>query len=48
MEEFKKALENSQQSDLGFRGPKFTWNNEQIGHGFSKERLDRAVANKKW
>jgi hypothetical protein len=31
---------------LGFRGPKFTWNNGRTDHSFTKKRLDRAVANK--
>jgi hypothetical protein len=48
MEEFKKALEDSQLRDLGFRGLKFTWNNGQTSHGFTKERLDQAIANKEW
>jgi exonuclease III len=34
--------------DLGFRGPKFTWNNGQKGDAFIKERLDRVVANAGW
>lgn len=48
MEEFKNALEDSHLSDLDFQGPKFTWNNGRINHGFTKERLDRVVANKEW
>jgi hypothetical protein len=48
MEEFKNALDDSQLSELGFRGPKFTWNNGRTGNGFTNERLDPAVANMEW
>jgi len=48
IEDFKNALEDSQLSDLGFRGPNFPWNNGGIDHGFTNEQLDRAVANKEW
>lgn len=35
MEDFKSALEHSQLSDLGFRCPKFNWNNESTDNGFT-------------
>ena len=31
--------------DLGFRGPKYTWNNGRGDAEFTNERLDRVVAN---
>jgi hypothetical protein len=48
MEEFRNALANCQLCDLGFNGPKYTWNNGREGATFTKERLDRAVANSEW
>jgi hypothetical protein len=30
---------------LGFTGPKFTWNNKQVGEDNVRVRLDRVVAN---
>jgi hypothetical protein len=48
MENFQMALEESGLSELGYVGPKFTWNNGQEGADFIKERLDRVVANKEW
>jgi endonuclease/exonuclease/phosphatase (EEP) superfamily protein YafD len=34
--------------DLGFCGPKYTWSNGRSGRDFTRERLDRAVANNNW
>lgn len=48
MTDFQEALEDSQLCDLGFKGPKYTWNNGREGEAFTKERLDRAMANTKW
>ena len=48
MEDFQRALEDCHLCDLGFKGPKFTWNNGREGDAFTKERLDRAVANPEW
>jgi hypothetical protein len=48
MEEFQRALVDCCLSDLGFSGPKFTWNNGREGNGFTQERLDRVVANGEW
>ncbi|XP_059431636.1 uncharacterized protein LOC132165159 [Corylus avellana] len=45
---FQVALEDCELSDLGFRGPKYTWSNCRDGSEFIKERLDRGVANVAW
>ncbi|XP_039791741.1 uncharacterized protein LOC120657488 isoform X2 [Panicum virgatum] len=42
---FRDCLEDGELSDLGFSGPKYTWNNRQVGSDNVKVRLDRAVAN---
>jgi hypothetical protein len=44
MIDFQEALEDSHLCDLGFKGPKYTWNNGREGEAFTKERLDRATA----
>jgi exonuclease III len=48
MENFQNTLEVCGLSDLGFWGPKYTWFNGKQGADFTKERLDRAVANGDW
>lgn len=48
MEQFRSALEACNQSDIGFKGLKFTWNNCISDGQFTKERLDRVVANNEW
>jgi hypothetical protein len=48
MSAFKQALENCELVDLGYRGPKFTWSNFWDSLDFTKERLDRGVANAEW
>jgi ribonuclease HI len=45
---FRQTLEFCELTDLGYRGPKFTWSNCQEGSNFIKERLDRGVANAEW
>lgn len=42
---FRECLEDCQLTDLGFTGPKFTWNNKQVGEDNVRVRLDRVVAN---
>jgi hypothetical protein len=48
MRAFKAALEDGGLSDLGFSGPKFTWCNGRSGEEYTRERLDRALANQVW
>ncbi|XP_075640556.1 uncharacterized protein LOC142612338 [Castanea sativa] len=48
MEEFQEALESCNLFDLGFQGYKFTWNNKRPGAANTRERMDRAVANREW
>lgn len=48
MEAFRGALEDCCLTNLGFLGPRYTWNNGQEGQNFVIERLDCAMANDKW
>jgi hypothetical protein len=48
MGNFQSALEDYELTDLGFKGPKYTWTNCCEGLEFIKERLDRGVANPGW
>ena len=48
MEDFWVALENCELTDLGFIGHKFTWTNRRPGSAHTKQRLDRAIANRGW
>jgi len=45
---FRIALEDCQLCDLGYTGSRFTWSNKRTDGSFTKERLDRAVANMEW
>jgi hypothetical protein len=45
MLDFQKALGHCHLSDMGFCGPKFMWSNRRGDYMFTKERLDRGVAN---
>jgi hypothetical protein len=45
---FREALEACRLGDLGFSGSPFTWSNRRSDGTFTKERLDRAVANQEW
>jgi hypothetical protein len=48
MEAFRRTLEDCFLCDLGFKGIKYTWRNGRAGGEFTKERLDRVVANTDW
>jgi hypothetical protein len=43
MEAFQATLEDSQLCDLGFRGPKYTWNNGREVSDFIQEGFDRGL-----
>lgn len=45
---FREALTNGNLYDLGWKGDRFTWSNLHADESFTKERLDRAVANPEW
>lgn len=45
---FRETLEVCEFADLGYKGDPFTWSNKHDTVTFTKERLDRAVANQNW
>lgn len=45
MANFKEALSYCELSDIPNEGQKFTWSNNKQGAEFTKEKLDRVVAN---
>jgi hypothetical protein len=45
---FREAIEFCRLGDLGFSGSMFTWSNRRADGNFTKERLDRAMANPEW
>jgi hypothetical protein len=48
MEKFREAIKNCLLCDMGFSGSKYTWSNGHTDGSFTKERLDRALANVDW
>ena len=48
MEDFRVALEECELANLGFTRHKFTWTNRRPGSSHTKQRLDRATANRVW
>ncbi|XP_042942831.1 uncharacterized protein LOC122277013 [Carya illinoinensis] len=48
MAQFREVLENNSLSDLGCCSGFFTWSNRHSDTTFTKERLDRYVANTQW
>lgn len=48
MENFRNVLSECKLYDLGFRGPKWTYDNKQEGQKNVRARLDRAVASSCW
>ncbi|KAL5547865.1 hypothetical protein UlMin_003096 [Ulmus minor] len=47
MSNFREALNYCGLADLGFRGPKYTWN-RRMKAGLVQERLDRMLGNSGW
>ncbi|KAF5454153.1 hypothetical protein F2P56_023837, partial [Juglans regia] len=45
---FRNLMEEGNLFDLGWRGNKFTWCNRHEDESFTKEKLDRAIANCIW
>ncbi|KAG5557684.1 hypothetical protein RHGRI_007809 [Rhododendron griersonianum] len=45
---FARHINNCNLVDLGFSGPKFTWNNGRKGMANVQKRLDRALCNEEW
>jgi hypothetical protein len=48
MDGFRSVLDDCLLADLGFQGAPFTWSNHKSDGMFTKERLDRALANQEW
>ncbi|XP_042954735.1 uncharacterized protein LOC122291158 [Carya illinoinensis] len=48
METFRKALECCFLKAIQTRGSRYTWANNRRGRSFTKEKLDRALANPTW
>ncbi|KAG6676484.1 hypothetical protein I3842_15G153700 [Carya illinoinensis] len=48
IEEFRKVVEICDLRDIHHQGHHFTWSNNRRGKDFTKERIDRALANKEW
>lgn len=48
MKMFKNALEENDLFYLSYVGDMYTWSNKHVDASFTKERLDRAVANNSW
>lgn len=45
---FQKAIEDCDLEDLGFSGPKLTWDNRHKGNANIHEQLDRFVVCSSW
>ncbi|TXG54182.1 hypothetical protein EZV62_019438 [Acer yangbiense] len=48
MYNFRQVVDDYNLTDLGFTGPKYTWNNKRDGNSNIQERLDRFLANDLW
>ncbi|XP_042974686.1 uncharacterized protein LOC122306319 [Carya illinoinensis] len=48
MDLFRQVLIKGSLFDLGWRGDKYTWSNRHEDASFTKERLDRVLANQQW
>jgi hypothetical protein len=48
MNDFRQIVEHCELHDIEFWGPMFTWSNNQDGNLYTKECLDRPLANLEW
>lgn len=49
MEKFRRVMEDCDLHDLGFVGDNYTWrNNHHNADSYTREKLDRAIANTTW
>jgi exonuclease III len=48
MRDFQEVVDFCHFQDLGFTGPRFTWQNGRDEDSFTQERLDRAFGNSDW
>lgn len=48
MADFRVVMQDCELTDIGFRGPQFTWWNGRENNNNISERLDRFIANMKW
>lgn len=48
MRKLREELINNELFDLKYVGDKFTWSNKHSDGSFTKERLDRVLANSSW
>lgn len=48
MRKFQKMAQDAALLDLGYRGPAYTWSNNQPNNTLIMQRLDRALANAPW
>ncbi|KAI9187395.1 hypothetical protein LWI28_027648 [Acer negundo] len=48
MSNFRQAIEECNLSDLGYTGPRHTWNNKREGKSNIRERIDMFLAKEKW
>ncbi|KAL5819414.1 hypothetical protein ACOSQ4_023256 [Xanthoceras sorbifolium] len=46
MARFRRAVDDCNLMDMGFRGDRFTWNNRQFNGGLIQERLDPLIIDK--
>lgn len=47
MDAFQEVIESCTLSGIPTNGPKYTWSNNRQGKAYTKEKLDRALANPK-
>lgn len=45
---FRSTLEDCNLYNLGYSGDPYTWSNKHECSSFTKDKLDRAVANQSW